>query len=677
MRRPIPLILLQLSFVLFVVGCSQKSSNSDLNHLAGQTSPYLMQHASNPIDWYPWGEEALNKAKEEDKLLVISIGYFSCHWCQVMEEETFTDTLVARMMNEDFVSIKVDREERPDVDAIYTAAAEAMIGTSGWPLNVVATPEGKPLFIGTYFENEDWKSIIERAAYLYEVDPKMVRNDADRLSSSLNQRKDNSAENTTTVLEVLDEKILSSLDRVFGGLNSEQKFPNAPLLHALMDQSFYTENAELDKEIIRMLEAMALGGTQDHLQGGFFRYSTDKEWKVPHFEKMLYDNAQLIGVYAKAAQKYKDPFFEEIAKNAADFILNDFRMDDGGFAASFNAVSDNEEGKSYIFTAKQLKQAGISEETLSLFNITENGNWEDGKNVLYTSPDERSRYINWKNSADFAQLREIIKQREQPEIDSKVLTGWNALLVSGLTELYRTSGEEQYLEAALDLMNFLIENRVNGNEVLRTEQVKDVFFLEDYAYLIDALINSYQVSLEESYLSLAKDLSEEAQRLFYADRQFKLSTENQLDLDIAQPNNDLAVPSGNAQMVKNLSALGTYYYDTHSEWLDLADQLLATESQRINEVPVFKGTWLQAKLLRSIQPYEVAILGESAKTKLRQFMSKDFRPDILYLGGNEEGDIPLLKNKLVSNRTMIYVCQNKACKLPTEDLETAYELTLD
>lgn len=665
-----------LVFVIFLVGCGINEGSQKLNHLKDQTSPYLIQHASNPIDWYPWGDEALNKAKEEDKLMVISIGYFSCHWCQVMEEETFTDTTVARLMNDSFVSIKVDREERPDIDAIYTAAAEAMIGTSGWPLNVVTTSEGEPLFIGTYFENEDWKAIIERAAYLYEVDPSTISNQAERLSAALKDNKNANNEASPQSLS-LQEKIINSFDQEYAGLNSDEKFPNAPLLDALLEYTYYNNSNELDDQIRNNLDRIAYGGIRDHLNGGFFRYSTDKTWKVPHFEKMLYDNAQLVSVYAKASQKYQNKTYLKIAEETVEFLINYMKSDEGGYFTSLNAVSDGEEGKSYTWTYDELKQNSISETTIGLFSISQEGNWEDGKNVLSIDPDQNTAYNEWRDSEDFEILKRLSAMREKPETDSKILTGWNALLISGFLDLYSITNDSRYLSEAADLINFIIEERLQNFDLSRLGLKNRIYLLEDYAFLIDALINFYQVTFNEEYLSLAKDLTAHSLDLFYTNGQFRLSSEDQLSISVKQKSNDLALPSGNALMSKNLLRLGTYYYDDHADWADIAENMLVSTSSEIQGNPVFKGTWLQSLMFLEHEPFEVAILGKDASAKLKWFRSQEFRPDLFYLGGDSEGQIPLLKNKLVSNRTMIYVCQNKACKLPTEDLGIAYQLTLN
>lgn len=678
MTPRIKIVKFIICIVLFIPSCKQTGQTEALNHLADEKSPYLQQHATNPIDWYPWGEEALQKAKSEDKLLAISIGYFSCHWCQVMEEETFTDTLVARVMNKDFVSIKVDREERPDVDAVYTAAAEAMIGNSGWPLNVIATPDGEPLFIGTYFENEEWLSIVERAAYLFDDNPDQLKADAKSLSNQI------STETTTDNSEGFDpqyitQQLVNSFDAEMGGLNAEQKFPNAPLLNALLDYGYYYENESLNEQLRLYLNQLMYGGIRDHLNGGFFRYSTDRSWQIPHFEKMLYDNAQLIAVYSKAYRKWGDKKYLEVAESTFEFLSNELRNPNGGFYSSSNAVSENEEGRYYLFTTEEISEMQLSESTKSLFSFSDTGNWENQKNVLFTNSAQKEAYELWKTSDDFESMKAMQGSRDNPEIDQKTLTAWNAMVVTGLLNLYQANQKEDYLEEATSLMQHLIELRFNpaDQSLVRQEGMTDVYFLEDYAFMIDALIELYQVTLEEGYLSLSKQLTEKANRLFHTSKGYQLSTEEQLQTSFAVQSNDLAIPSVNAQMAKNLHRLATYYYDMHGDWKNLAGQITQQEMGSINMNPAFKGTWLQNLLIQNHEPYEVAILGQNATELVQSFQSKAYRPDIIFLGGSSEGEIPLLENKLVSGRNMIYVCQNKTCRLPTQDLEVAYQLTLN
>ena len=404
-----------LGNILLSVSCNPSGNQTEgLNRLKSERSQYLLQHASNPVDWYPWGDEAFEKAKAEEKLLIISIGYYACHWCQVMEKETFMDTTVARLMNDNFVSIKVDREERPDIDQVYAEASKKMIGTSGWPLNIIATADGTPLFAGTYFENSDWQAIVQRASYLYDDNPEEILAQASQLAETLSQKRavENQALNLT--LSEIEQAWLTQSDTLNGGIKGAQKFPNSPYLSALLDFTYYQPNKTLDRFIIKTLDNMALGGMFDHLGGGFTRYATDSEWKIPHFEKMLYDNAQLMGIYAKAYRKFNDPFYLYIAKETAKSLVNEFKDSKGGYFSSINAVSDEEEGGYYTWTAEEIEDLDQSDEIIKLFNITKEGNWENGQNVLFALEKDKKDYLQSMESGFRESMLRKRRRRETP-----------------------------------------------------------------------------------------------------------------------------------------------------------------------------------------------------------------------------------------------------------------------
>ncbi|HEY9116924.1 MAG TPA: thioredoxin domain-containing protein, partial [Roseivirga sp.] len=546
-----------------------------MNSLQFETSPYLLQHASNPINWYPWKDEALEKAKEEQKLMIISIGYFSCHWCQVMEEETFTDTLVAQVMNDNFISIKVDREERPDIDAIYTAAAERMTGSSGWPLNIIATPDGTPLFAGTYFENSDWRAIVERAAYLYQNDPDQVLADAQNLASQI-AAQTNKQRNTSQIqLEEVKNLWLAASDLTYGGVNTSEKFPNTPYLNAFFYYTFYYPSAELDSFVGITLDRMALGGLFDHLGGGFSRYSTDNEWRIPHFEKMLYDNAQLLSIYSKAYRKFNDPLYLSVATRTADFLQNEMKAKGHGYYSSINAVSGAEEGKYYTWSFDQIKELKLEENTLELFDLKEEGNWENGLNVLASEPSDKEAYISWIESQDFQTLVNSRAERDLPTRDTKVITGWNALLIDGFVELFRATQEYAYLEEAKDIADFMIEDRMDDEfNLSRTGVAFEALFLEDYSLFIQSLIKLYQFTFNEDYLTTAKDLTIAAIANFKDEVAFKTSNQTYLSFTTTYLTDDTNLPSGNAAMVDNLIKLSSYYYDEHADWKYLAQNLI-------------------------------------------------------------------------------------------------------
>ena len=669
-----------LGNILLSVSCNPSGNQTEgLNRLKSERSQYLLQHASNPVDWYPWGDEAFEKAKAEEKLLIISIGYYACHWCQVMEKETFMDTTVARLMNDNFVSIKVDREERPDIDQVYAEASKKMIGTSGWPLNIIATADGTPLFAGTYFENSDWQAIVQRASYLYDDNPEEILAQASQLAETLSQKRavENQALNLT--LSEIEQAWLTQSDTLNGGIKGAQKFPNSPYLSALLDFTYYQPNKTLDRFIIKTLDNMALGGMFDHLGGGFTRYATDNEWKIPHFEKMLYDNAQLMGIYAKAYRKFNDPFYLYIAKETAKSLVNEFKDSKGGYFSSINAVSDEEEGGYYTWTAEEIEDLDQSDEIIKLFNITKEGNWENGQNVLFALEKDKKDYLQSMESGFRESMLRKRRRRETPPKDEKIITGWNALALEGFVELYRATYDKEYLQYANELAEYLVEHHTSEDQasVSRTADPNQEGFLGDYAMVAGSLIKLYQVSFDEQWLKYAERISASMLEVFTSDDNVLLNQSaqsGQLFMNsISVLDTDL--PSGNAQAVNNLLMLSEFYYDTRSDWKSTAEAMLAVGQAETGAAPAFAGTWIQALLLSSNPPFEVVVLGDDAVIA-RNNMDLGFRPDVIFLGGASEGEIPLLAYKLVEGRTMIYVCQNKTCKFPTDDTQEAFEMMI-
>ena len=669
-----------LGNILLSVSCNPSGNQTEgLNRLKSERSQYLLQHASNPVDWYPWGDEAFEKAKAEEKLLIISIGYYACHWCQVMEKETFMDTTVARLMNDNFVSIKVDREERPDIDQVYAEASKKMIGTSGWPLNIIATADGTPLFAGTYFENSDWQAIVQRASYLYDDNPEEILAQASQLAETLSQKRavENQALNLT--LSEIEQAWLTQSDTLNGGIKGAQKFPNSPYLSALLDFTYYQPNKTLDRFIIKTLDNMALGGMFDHLGGGFTRYATDSEWKIPHFEKMLYDNAQLMGIYAKAYRKFNDPFYLYIAKETAKSLVNEFKDSKGGYFSSINAVSDEEEGGYYTWTAEEIEDLDQSDEIIKLFNITKEGNWENGQNVLFALEKDKKDYLQSMESGFRESMLRKRRRRETPPKDEKIITGWNALALEGFVELYRATYDKEYLQYANELAEYLVEHHTSEDQasVSRTADPNQEGFLGDYAMVAGSLIKLYQVSFDEQWLKYAERISASMLEVFTSDDNVLLNQSaqsGQLFMN-SIPVLDTDLPSGNAQAVNNLLMLSEFYYDTRSDWKSTAEAMLAVGQAETGAAPAFAGTWIQALLLSSNPPFEVAVLGDDAVIA-RNNMDLGFRPDVIFLGGASEGEIPLLAYKLVEGRTMIYVCQNKTCKFPTDDTQEAFEMMI-
>ena len=449
------------------------------NNLIHESSPYLLQHAHNPVNWYAWGDEALKKARDENKMLVISIGYAACHWCHAMEHESFEDTTVARIMNEHFVSIKVDREERPDIDQLYMNAAYIMTGSGGWPLNVLALPDGKPFYAGTYFTRDNWIKVLEYFIDMQNNDPSGLVTQAESITRGI-RSLDNIVVNQGAVQlgkEELDEvfnKLKPYLDFDKGGINRAPKFPIPSTWEYLLHYYSLSNDDDALKAVLSTLDNMAAGGIYDHIGGGFSRYSTDENWHVPHFEKMLYDNAQLISLYTHAWQLTKNPLYRQIVFETIDFIENKMTSPDGAFYSSLDADSDGGEGKFYVWTKKEVEAALGKEAPLFIdyYNITEKGNWGNGQNILFRRISDND--ILRKYNVDAGELRtridtsreilmKIRNERIRPGLDDKILTSWNALMLKGYVDAYRAFGEERFLRAALANADFLTENAINQN----------------------------------------------------------------------------------------------------------------------------------------------------------------------------------------------------------------------
>ncbi len=699
--------LLQLSVLLLMalswITCTSQN-RSGSNHLANETSPYLLQHANNPVDWHPWGEEALSKAKAEDKLMIISIGYSSCHWCHVMEHESFEDTTVAEIMNTAFLNIKVDREERPDVDDVYMSACHLATGNScGWPLNAIALPDGRPIWAGTYFPKKRWIEILNYFIELRKNEPEKIEEYAKSLSGEIQNMDQIDIPGEAAVfeqnnLDEINEKFLKSIDFKFGGRKGAPKFPMPNNYLYLLEQAHRVgleteEGKKLLEAVTTTLDNIAYGGIYDHLEGGFARYSTDNKWKVPHFEKMLYDNGQLISLYAQAYQVTQNPLYKEIVEQTLSFIEQDWLDKSGGFYSSYDADSEGEEGTFYIWTLEEiealLKDQTILDQFKQVYNITKRGNWEKGENILYQTSSladiaDQLKVEEPALKSNIEQAKTILlkerKTREYPGLDDKVLTSWNALLLSGYVDAYRAFGNPNYLEKAKGIAQFILDKQ-RGEGYQLNRNFKDGrsninAFLDDYALSIQAFIQLYGVTFEESWLNHAQGFADYTLEHFYDKETGLFYYTSALDPPLIARKKVLAdnvIPSSNSIMARALFDLGTYLYKP--DYNDKAAAMLSALFPKINETdqPGFYSNWLQLYQDLSKPPYEVAIVGEDYEN-LAQALRKEYLPNALFLGGASEGKLELLKDKLQEGRTMVYVCQNKVCKFPVEEAEKALEL---
>jgi uncharacterized protein YyaL (SSP411 family) len=696
------LVAIFIALMLLKSSCGQTQNNKKdkmndnhtyTNELIHESSPYLLQHAHNPVKWYPWGEKALKKAKDENKMLIISIGYAACHWCHVMEDESFEDTLVANIMNENFVAIKVDREERPDVDQVYMTAAQLITGRGGWPLNALALPDGKPFYAGTYFPKNDWIKLMDYFVEMHKTNSGKLVKQASEITNGIHSIENFSfkAANkafTANDLDMQFQSIKPGIDFKKGGSNRAPKFPLPSNWEYLMQYYFFSGNSDALKAVTVTLDNMAYGGIYDHLGGGFARYSTDANWHVPHFEKMLYDNAQLVSLYSHAYQLNKNPLYKKVVYETLDFISRELTAPEGGFYSSLDADSDGEEGKYYVWTNKEMETVLGNEASLfkEYYNITKAGNWEHGKNILFRNETDEAiakRYnlsiTSLKNKIHDAKekLLKVRSNRIKPGLDDKILTSWNALMLKGYAQAYRAFGDENFLNAALKNAAFLERKAIGPNREITRNYKKSVSsvngLLDDYAFTIAAFIALYQATFNEKWLieadkitayTLESFFDEKSGMFFYTHNQHSNLISRKMEVA------DNVIPASNSEMAKNLFELGQYFYK--DDYISKAKQMLVNVKDDVQKNVSFYSNWASLEIAFVSPPYEIAIIGNEY-SEMRQKIDENYLPNVLLSGGRQEGALKLLENKLVEGQTTIYVCQDKLCKRPVTEVSKVLE----
>lgn len=660
------------------------------NFLKYETSPYLLQHADNPVDWYAWNDLTLAKAISENKMMLISVGYAACHWCHVMAHESFENEAVAAIMNENFICIKVDREERPDVDQVYMDAAYFINGNGGWPLNALAMPDGKPFFAGTYFPTDNWIRLLEYFVDIYKNDRPKLKEQAENLSKGIHEMEKIPMNNNPVIFDKndLDELCNSLLNRVDwnnGGTSGNMKFPMPSIWEFLLQYYYFSPNNEVLKAVEVTLKNMALGGMYDQIGGGFSRYATDSQWHVPHFEKMLYDNAQLVSLYSHAYQVTQNPLYKRIVYETLEFVSRELAHSEGGFYASLDADSEGAEAKFYVWGLKEIED--ILGEDARLFNsyygISSRGNWEDQKNIpdIHFGKEELPEAFKFTDEELQIRLKKMKGillsergKRIRPGTDDKILTSWNCLMIKGFIDAYKAFGDQKFLSDAKQTLNFLLAKIYNDDNSLfrnyKNQQASIPAFLDDYAFLISACIDFYQVSFEEEYLHKAKGVMDYVRRhffdkssgmFFYTDDRFSSLLARKTETT------DNVMPSSNSEMAKNLFRLGLYFENI--DYTKEAHQMLKNMKADAVKNPAYHSNWGQVLFLYIYPPVEIAIAGEKWQEKLIEF-EKEFMPGSIFLGG-EKATLPLLEDKMIPGKTMIYVCRNKTCSLPVEEVKEA------
>ncbi|MGQ9722161.1 MAG: thioredoxin domain-containing protein [Candidatus Jordarchaeum sp.] len=690
---------------------ADKSKERNPNKLILEKSPYLMQHAYNPVDWYPWGEEAFERAKKKDKPIFLSIGYSTCHWCHVMEKESFEDPEVARLMNENFVSIKVDREERPDIDDVYMTVCQMMTGTGGWPLTIIMTPDKKPFFAGTYIPKESrfgltgMKSLVPRIKEFWEKRRKEVENSADQIIKSIRDasREMPGEELGEEILHRCYENLYDVFDEQNGGFGHGRKFPTPHNLTFLLRYWKRTGDGWALRMVEKTLQAMRLGGIYDHVGFGFHRYSVDNQWLVPHFEKMLYDQAMLVTAYTDAYQATGKEEYAQTVQEILTYVLRDMTAPEGGFYSAEDADSEGEEGKFYLWTEEEIRQILSGEEAetvIKIYNIYKEGNFEDeasrkktGKNIFHLKKplpeiisdlqmplEETSELLEKARQKLFLER----EKRVHPQKDDKILTDWNGLMIAALAKAAQVFQNPQYLNAAEKAMDFILQEMRNSEGRLchryREGDTAILGFLDDYAFLIYGLIELYETNFEVKYLREAITLTGEMIKHFWDDENggFYFTADDAENILIRKKEiYDGAYPSGNSIAMLDLLSLGRL--TSNPEYEEKSAQIMRTFSRTVSRTPM-GYTQLMVGLDFALGPsFEVVIAGntktDDTKTMLRALREK-FIPNkvVLFVPSDVKspeitGIAEFTKNqKSIEGKATAYVCQNYACKSPTTDI---------
>lgn len=666
------------------------------NSLINETSPYLLQHAHNPVDWKAWNAETLELAKKENKLILISIGYSSCHWCHVMEHESFENDSVAAVMNQHFINIKVDREERPDIDQVYMNAVQLMTGRGGWPLNCIALPDGRPVWGGTYFPKENWINALEQLSTMYQEKPEEMIAYAEKLTEGVKNSDLVTVNKEAISFSVSDldasvEEWIQYMDVDLGGKKGAPKFPMPNTYQFLLRYAIQGNKPEILNYVNTSLTNMAYGGIFDQIGGGFSRYSVDKKWHVPHFEKMLYDNGQLVSLYAEAYQATKNELYKNTVYQTLEFIERELTTEEGAFHSSLDADSNNangelEEGAFYVW--KSLELQAILKDDYSLFtdyyNINNYGYWEHENYVLIRN--KSNKEISEKHNISISELEKkvaewqqtLLKERDKkdrPRLDDKSLTSWNALMLKGYIDAYTAFNEQHFLDVAIKNAKFIytkqLQEHGNLNHSYKNGKSTINGYLEDYATVIEAYISLYEVTFNELWLNTAKQLTDYTFDHFYDSEKhmfYFTSDEDPSLITRKMEIEDNVISSSNSIMANNLFKLSHYYSNNH--YLKTSKQMLSNLKERSQQYGAGYSNWLQLMCDVSGEFYEIAISGEKSKEKLAE-INQHYIPNKLIAGSISKSNIPLMEGRFNEGETYIYICVDGACKLPETSSQKA------
>ncbi|MFT4662620.1 MAG: hypothetical protein ACI8XB_002911 [Patiriisocius sp.] len=695
--------LTPIFIILFVavLGCDSNPNAQQMNndqegrkknHLAKETSPYLLQHQYNPVDWYPWGDEAFEKAKSENKLVLISVGYSACHWCHVMEHESFENDSIAALMNKNFVCIKVDREERPDVDQVYMNAVQLMTGRGGWPLNCFALPDGRPFYGGTYYQTGQWAKILEQLSDEWVQNPNKLEEYADKLTEGIKSSElvELNTDEIEFKIETLDDMVINwseSFDEKEGGPNRAPKFPLPNNFEFLLKYAALSNNESIKEYALLSLDKMAFGGIYDQIGGGFARYSTDAMWKAPHFEKMLYDNGQLVSLYSQAYQLTKKDLYKDIVYETIEWLKREMTLDNGAFYSSLDADSEGEEGKFYVWTKAELDSILGSDFDVAeaFYNVNAKGKWEHDNYILLRRDTKEDVAKKLKISVTDldgsvqnikAKLMAARDKRIRPGLDDKTLTSWNALMLKGLCDAYEAFGDEELLTMAKDNANFILKNQMKKNGKLmhsyKNGRTTIDGFLEDYCFTAEALIALYQSTFDEKWLDEAQKITTYALSNFYDEKSgmfFFTDKDSESLIARKMEVNDNVIPASNSSMAKVLTDLG--HLLDRADYLKKSRQMLHNVSSDMIGYGSGYSNW-GIVMLKEVYPYfEIAIAGKDA-LNTRKALVENYIPNRLVMGDTDDkSNLALLEFKFIEGETRIYVCVNKSCQMPVNEVSAA------
>lgn len=660
------------------------------NNLIHASSPYLLQHAYNPVQWHEWNSTTLDKAKRENKLILVSIGYSACHWCHVMEHESFENFEVAEVMNKHFVCIKVDREERPDIDQIYMLAVQLMNGNGGWPLNAICLPDQRPIYGGTYFRKDDWISILLNVSALWNAEPEKAIGYATRLTDGINSAEkiiNNKIEQTFNKEQLTEiiEPWKRHFDMAEGGYNRAPKFPLPNNWIFMLRYSYMMKDEATAISAMLTLEKMALGGIYDQIGGGFARYAVDERWHIPHFEKMLYDNAQLISLYTEAYQYLKIPLYKAVVMDTIEWVTREMTSSDGLFYAALDADSEGIEGKFYVWEKDEFEKIiGDNGKLMSAyFNVTDDGNWEEEQSNVLQRKFTDEEFAE-KNNLEIEDLQQIIQKtkdkllesrakRIRPGLDDKCLVAWNSMMIKALAEASLVFEMETYYQNAKQAAEFILANLiVEGEEMFRNYKngkASIAAFLDDYAFFIEALIALYEVDFDEKWLLEARSLTDYVLAKFKDENSAMLFyTSSTSEALIARKHEimDNVIPSSNSVMAQNLQKLGLFF--DNEDYRLKALQMLSAVLPNIKSYGSAYSNWSIQLINEVFGINEVALVGNELKTEKTK-LHELYIPNKITLGGTKS-ELPLLKNK-ESQQTKIYICRNKTCQLPVSTIAEA------